>query len=68
LSPRIAFDIAAWPALPAVAETAHPVPDIEKKRLRGASGMLTNVDIQAAQSNAPQPRLIVLIVFIKCIV
>src|SRR5713101_7216504 len=30
--------------------------------------MLTNVDLQAAQSNAPQPRLIVLIVFIKCIV
>jgi hypothetical protein len=42
LEKRIAFDIAARPALPAVAETAHPMPDVEKKRsaipvLRGST-------------------------------
>src|ERR1700730_4493245 len=30
LEKRIAFDIATRPALPAVAETAHPVADVEK--------------------------------------
>jgi hypothetical protein len=29
----IAFDIAERPALPPVAETAHPMPDVEKKHL-----------------------------------
>ena len=42
LEKRIAFDIAARPALPGVAETAHPMPDVEKKRsaipvLRGST-------------------------------
>ena len=50
--------------MPGVEQTGYSV----KGARPHAHKMLTNADIQAAQSNAPQPRLIVLIVSIKCIV
>src|SRR5438132_1768379 len=44
LENRISFDIAARPALPAVAETAHPVPDVEKKRLALLLAVVADID------------------------
>src|SRR5690348_17111829 len=44
LQERIAFDIAARPALPAVAETAHPMPDVEKKRLALLLAVVADID------------------------
>src|SRR5262249_26053856 len=44
LQERIAFDIAAWPALPTVAETAHPVPDVEKKRFALLLAVVADID------------------------
>src|SRR5689334_14230508 len=44
LEKRITFDIAARPALPAVAETAHPVADVEKKRLALLLAVVADID------------------------
>src|SRR6266446_3437753 len=44
LEKRITFDIAARPALPAVAETAHPMPDVEKKRLALLLAVVADID------------------------
>ena len=44
LEKRIAFDIVARPALPAVAETAHPMPDVEKKRVALLLAVVADID------------------------
>src|SRR4051794_38524260 len=44
LQQRITFDVAPRPALPAVAETAHPMPDVEKKRLALLLTIVANID------------------------
>ena len=43
-SRSVAFDIAARPALPTVAETAHPMPDVEKKRLALLLAVVADID------------------------
>jgi hypothetical protein len=44
LKKGIAFDIAARPALPAVVETAHPMPDVEKKCLALLLAVVADID------------------------
>src|SRR5215207_7432740 len=59
LQDRVALDVAARPALPAAAEPAHAVADIEKERLALLLAVVADIDagLDLAVDDAAQRRL-----------